>query len=70
MDSHCGGCSIGLRGGAFAQFKIRKEALLGLALLYKQHMSSVELPQSTLECIAWIKNKVLHVYYQTALDDR
>ncbi|KAM7310469.1 sister chromatid cohesion protein PDS5 homolog B [Ixodes scapularis] len=52
------------------KFKIRKEALLGLALLYKQHMSSVELPQSTLECIAWIKNKVLHVYYQTALDDR
>lgn len=59
-----------MRGAAFAQFKIRKEALLGLALLYKQHMSSVELPQSTLECIAWIKNKVLHVYYQTALDDR
>lgn len=52
------------------KFKIRKEALLGLATLYKQHMSSPDLPQSTRDCIAWIKNKVLHVYYQTALEDR
>ncbi|XP_077518233.1 cohesin associated factor B pds5 isoform X4 [Amblyomma americanum] len=52
------------------KFKIRKEALLGLAHLYKQHMSSPDLPPSTLECISWIKNKVLHVYYQTALEDR
>lgn len=52
------------------KFKIRKEALLGLAMLYKQHMSNPEIPESTKECISWIKNKVLHVYYQTALDDR
>lgn len=52
------------------KFKIRREALLGLAMVYKQHMSSVELPQSTIDCISWIKNKVLHVYYQTALEDR
>ena len=52
------------------QFKIRKEALLGLAMLYKQHMSNPEIPESTKECISWIKNKVLHVYYQTALEDR
>ncbi|XP_064481267.1 sister chromatid cohesion protein PDS5 homolog B-like [Ornithodoros turicata] len=52
------------------KFKIRREALLGLAMLYKQHMSSQELPQSTIDCISWIKNKVLHVYYQTALEDR
>ncbi|XP_054929626.1 sister chromatid cohesion protein PDS5 homolog B isoform X2 [Dermacentor andersoni] len=52
------------------KFKIRKEALMGLAHLYKQHMSSPDLPASTLECISWIKNKVLHVYYQTALEDR
>lgn len=54
----------------FFQFKIRKEALLGLAMLYKQHMSNPEIPESTKECISWIKNKVLHVYYQTALEDR
>ncbi|KAF8783022.1 Sister chromatid cohesion protein PDS5 like protein [Argiope bruennichi] len=52
------------------KFKIRKEALLGLAMLYKQHMSNPEIPESTKECISWIKNKVLHVYYQTALEDR
>ncbi|XP_076319055.1 sister chromatid cohesion protein PDS5 homolog A-like [Tachypleus tridentatus] len=52
------------------KFKIRKEALQGLAMVYKQNMSSPDLPQSTLDCISWIKNKVLHVYYQTALEDR
>ncbi|XP_023237020.1 sister chromatid cohesion protein PDS5 homolog B-like [Centruroides sculpturatus] len=52
------------------KFKIRKEALLGLAMLYKQNMSNPELPESTLNCISWIKNKVLHGYYQSSLEDR
>lgn len=52
------------------KFKIRKEALLGLAQLYKAHMGSAELPASTRECLGWVRNKVLHVYYQTALEDR
>ncbi|KAG1710427.1 Sister chromatid cohesion protein PDS5 B [Nymphon striatum] len=52
------------------QFKIRKEALLGLATLYKQHFSSSDLSAGTIECLSWIRNKVLHVYYQNALDDR
>lgn len=52
------------------KFKIRREALLGLAMLYRQHMSNPDIPESTRECISWIKNKVLHVYYQTALEDR
>lgn len=53
------------------KFKIRKEALLGLAFLYKQHSTSTNaIPESTMNCISWIKNKVLHVYYQTALEDR
>ncbi|UYV72676.1 PDS5A [Cordylochernes scorpioides] len=52
------------------KFKIRKEALLGLAYLYKQHAESKDLPESTRDCISWIKDKILHVYYQTALEDR
>lgn len=51
------------------QFKIRKEALLGLATVYKKLMNS-DTPSSQLESISWIKNKVLHAYYQTSLEDR
>lgn len=52
------------------KFKIRKEALLGLATLYKQYANSADIADSTRECISWIKNKVLHAYYQTSLEDR
>lgn len=52
------------------KFKIRKEALLGLSMIYKKCMTTPEIPDSTRECVSWIKNKVLHVYYQTALEDR
>lgn len=52
------------------KFKIRKEALLGLAIIYKKCTTNSQLPELTRECVSWIKNKVLHVYYQNALEDR
>uniref|UniRef100_T1J3Z9 Uncharacterized protein n=1 Tax=Strigamia maritima TaxID=126957 RepID=T1J3Z9_STRMM len=52
------------------KFKIRKEALLGLSVIYKQCMTTGGLSKQTVDCVSWIKNKVLHVYYQTALEDR
>ncbi|UYV72674.1 PDS5A [Cordylochernes scorpioides] len=52
------------------KFKIRKEALLGLAYLYKQHAESKDLPESTRDFISCIKDKILHIYYQRALEDR
>lgn len=51
------------------QFKIRKEALLGLADVYKKVRESNP-SGSKLESISWIRNKVLHAYYQTTLEDK
>lgn len=52
------------------KFKIRKEALIGLSMIYKKCMNNPQIPKSTYDCVSWIKDKVLHVYYQTALEDR
>ena len=65
------------------KFKIRREALLGMAQLYKQYnVASIgdsfdnsnvsESANSALRMLNWIKNKCLHNYinYQTQLDDR
>ncbi|KAG8188316.1 hypothetical protein JTE90_008957 [Oedothorax gibbosus] len=47
---------------------IRKEAVMGLSKVYKRYIGT---PQATsLESISWIKNKVLHMYYQDAIEDR
>lgn len=61
------------------KFKIRREALFGMAQLYKLN-NVAELNENTdenapansnsLKMLNWIKNKCLHNYYQTQLDDR
>lgn len=65
------------------KFKIRKEALYGMAQLYKQyniallsesndeqHVAETTANNAALRMLNWIKNKCLHNYYQTQLDDR
>lgn len=63
------------------KFKIRREALYGMAQLYKQYnlvllsdadddSRPVETTNAALRMLNWIKNKCLHNYYQTQLDDR
>ena len=64
------------------KFKIRREALFGMAQLYKQYNvatlnesdedihSDGLTNSSALKMLNWIKNKCLHNYYQTQLDDR
>lgn len=62
------------------KFKIRREALLGMAQLYKQYhfqTSSNEMidvtsdqAQASLRMLSWIKNKCMHNYYQTQLEDK
>ncbi|KAI8502919.1 Sister chromatid cohesion protein PDS5 A [Branchiostoma belcheri] len=49
------------------KFKIRREANQGLALIYREHCTT---PGQEDEMISWIKNKLLHVYYQTSPEDR
>lgn len=52
------------------KFKIRKEALTGLAMIYKNHLNDEDCPQATKKAVTWIKDKILHGYYMTSLDDR
>lgn len=53
------------------KFKIRKEAVSGLALIYKQHLGDPHTqPEPTKKAIKWIKDKVMHGYYMKDIEDR
>ncbi|XP_037070380.1 sister chromatid cohesion protein PDS5 homolog A-A-like [Pollicipes pollicipes] len=52
------------------KFKIRKEAMCGLAMIYRKYLSNPDVPEATRTAITWIKDKILHGYYMTSLDDR
>lgn len=52
------------------KFKIRKEAMSGLAMIYKKHLNDSDVPQATKKAVTWIKDKILHGYYMTGMEDR
>ncbi|KAG0728388.1 Sister chromatid cohesion protein PDS5 B-B [Chionoecetes opilio] len=52
------------------KFKIRKEAMCGLAMIYKKHLNNPDVPPATRHAVTWIKDKILHGYYMTHMDDR
>lgn len=53
------------------KFKIRKEAMNGLALVYKKYLiSDADVPDATKKAVTWIKDKILHGYYMTGIEDR
>lgn len=61
------------------KFKIRREALYGMAQLYKQYVlgikpegpiASSEAGMAAVRMLNWIKDKCLHNYYQTSLEDK
>lgn len=52
------------------QFKIRREALLGLGNIYKTVMSKDPVDPQEAARVDWIRNKVFHHYYQNSNDDR
>ncbi|XP_022079543.1 sister chromatid cohesion protein PDS5 homolog A-B-like [Acanthaster planci] len=52
------------------KWKIRKEAVLGLAHIYKKWHSSEDLSAQERKRLSWIKDKVLHMYYQPIIEDR
>jgi len=54
----------------FLQFKIRREAVQGLALIYKKHLNADYVALPTRRAVNWMKDKILHVYYMHSLDDR
>lgn len=52
------------------KFKIRKEAMNGLAMIYKKYLSDSNVPEATKNAVNWIKDKILHGYYMTGIEDR
>ena len=53
------------------KFKIRKEAMSGLAMIYKRHLINPnDVPEATKKAVKWIKDKILHGYYMPGMDDR
>ena len=52
------------------QFKIRREAVLGLGGIYKTVYSRDPVDPQQAARVDWIRNKVFHHYYQNSNDDR
>ncbi|XP_067627164.1 sister chromatid cohesion protein PDS5 homolog B isoform X2 [Eurosta solidaginis] len=53
------------------KFKIRKEAMNGLAFIYKKvKCEPNDLSEEVKESVGWIKNKILHGYYMPGIEDR
>ncbi|KAG8584945.1 hypothetical protein GDO81_004834 [Engystomops pustulosus] len=52
------------------RWRVRKEAMMGLAQIYKKYVLQAEAGKEAAKQIAWIKDKLLHIYYQNSIDDR
>uniref|UniRef100_A0A8D0H5J6 PDS5 cohesin associated factor B n=1 Tax=Sphenodon punctatus TaxID=8508 RepID=A0A8D0H5J6_SPHPU len=52
------------------RWRVRKEAMMGLAQIYKKYSLQSEAGKEASKQISWIKDKLLHIYYQNSIDDR
>uniref|UniRef100_A0AAR2KNW6 PDS5 cohesin associated factor A n=1 Tax=Pygocentrus nattereri TaxID=42514 RepID=A0AAR2KNW6_PYGNA len=52
------------------RWRVRKEAMMGLAQLYKKYCLHHEAGKESAQKISWIKDKLLHIYYQNSIDDK
>lgn len=44
--------------------------MMGLAQLYKKYCLHAEAGKDAAEKVSWIKDKLLHIYYQNSIDDK
>lgn len=44
--------------------------MMGLAQLYKKYCLHHEAGKESAQKITWIKDKLLHIYYQNSIDDK
>ncbi|XP_078534440.1 sister chromatid cohesion protein PDS5 homolog A [Lissotriton helveticus] len=52
------------------RWRVRKEGMMGLAQLYKKYCLHAEAGKDAGEKVSWIKDKLLHIYYQNSIDDK
>lgn len=51
-------------------FRVRKEAMTGLALIWLKHSNDLEVPEAKKNVVNWIRDKILHCYQLNSLEDR
>lgn len=39
-------------------------------MIYRRHLNDADVPQATKKAVTWIKDKILHGYYMTGMEDR
>lgn len=61
---------IDVKDGQSTKRQSGKEALSSLALIYTNNSSELDVPEATIKALNWIKDKILHGYYVTRLEDR
>uniref|UniRef100_A0A3Q2CK11 PDS5 cohesin associated factor A n=1 Tax=Cyprinodon variegatus TaxID=28743 RepID=A0A3Q2CK11_CYPVA len=59
-----------LLGFVWRTFFILTKAMMGLAQLYKKYCLHHEAGKESAQKISWIKDKLLHIYYQNSIDDK
>ncbi|XP_060231879.1 sister chromatid cohesion protein PDS5 homolog B isoform X2 [Meriones unguiculatus] len=52
------------------RWRVRKEAMMGLAQIYRKYALQAAAGKDAARHIAWVKDKLLHIYYQNSIDDR
>eukprot|EP00057_Strongylocentrotus_purpuratus_P033215 XP_790621.2 PREDICTED: sister chromatid cohesion protein PDS5 homolog A [Strongylocentrotus purpuratus] len=52
------------------KWRIRKEAVLGLGHIFKKWYHSTDTSSAEKQQLLWIRDKVLHMYYQPNIEDR
>uniref|UniRef100_D3ZXE2 PDS5 cohesin associated factor B n=1 Tax=Rattus norvegicus TaxID=10116 RepID=D3ZXE2_RAT len=52
------------------RWRVRKEAMMGLAQIYKKYALQSAAGKDAAKQICWVKDKLLHIYYQNSIDDR
>ncbi|XP_078078358.1 sister chromatid cohesion protein PDS5 homolog B [Mustelus asterias] len=52
------------------RWRVRREAMMGLAQIYKKYCLQAEAGKEASKQISWIKDKLLHIYYQNSIDDK
>jgi len=49
---------------------VRREALTSLGVIYRKVMINQDAPITSIKSVEWMKNKILHIYYQSSLEDQ
>lgn len=50
-------------------FRVRKQAIIGLALIWVKYSNDADVPEAAKKMVNWIKDRILHCYLLNSLED-